>query len=465
VSIENSRITRSSKARWVGVAAVVVLQSSAPAFGAPPCDPEYEQCSCSVGDPHLITENGVPYDFQGAGEFILLRDPNGLEIQTRQTPVVSVSRPGGVDPHSGLASCVSLNTAVAVRLGKRRVSYGPKWSGPPEPTPSSLELRVDGKLETLGPGGLVYPDGSTILRTASPGGLMITFPDRSTLQVTPGWWPARSTWYLNFDIRRPKAPAACACPQGKFRRGGLLGAIPAGAWLPALPDGSSMGPKPSSLHDRYVALYQKFADSWRVNDQSSLFDYAPSTSTRTFTTRSWPPEQGACAIPKTLPDPPAKPEQPITETVATNACRNIADEDTRRFCIFDVKVTGDVDFAKTYVAGEKDRTGSTKITLNAAEESIDGTLMTFVAKVTPLRGAKGPPPTGTVHFWSEVIGAGLPGKVRTSVKLDAKGQATWSLANPLKVASHTIMALFEPAAGSGFVASSSQAFIHTVVKK
>ncbi len=39
------------------------------------------------GDPHLITADGTPYDFQSVGEFVALRDSDGLEIQTRQTPV------------------------------------------------------------------------------------------------------------------------------------------------------------------------------------------------------------------------------------------------------------------------------------------------------------------------------------------------------------------------------------------
>src|SRR5689334_19739495 len=136
VSIGKNMTTRSNKARWVGVAAAVALQSAAPAF-ADYCDVFICPPPCSNGDPHLRTENGVAYDFQGAGEFILLRDPNGLEIQTRQTPVAT-TRTTIAEQHSGLASCVSLNTAVAVRLGQHRVSYQPKWSGTLDPSPSSL---------------------------------------------------------------------------------------------------------------------------------------------------------------------------------------------------------------------------------------------------------------------------------------------------------------------------------------
>ena len=47
------------------------------------------------------------------------------------------------------------------------------------------------------------------------------------------------------------------------------------SWLPALPDGSSVDPMPQSIHDRFVKLYRKFADAWRVTDKTSLFDYAP----------------------------------------------------------------------------------------------------------------------------------------------------------------------------------------------
>lgn len=458
VSIKEIMATKPSKACWVGLAVAVVLQSSAPAL-ADYCDVFICPPPCTHGDPHLRTENGVAYDFQGAGEFILLRDPNGLEIQTRQTPVVSASRPTIPDPHTGLASCVSLNTAVAVRLGQHRVSYQPKWGGVPTPSPSSLELRVDGKLVTLAPSGLAYPDGSSIIPTASPGGLMITFPDKSVLQVTPGWWPVYSTWYLNLDVARPKDRSTCACQQpGKFARGGLLGAIPAGGWLPALPDGSSMGAKPSNPHDVYVALYQKFANAWRVNTRSSLFDYAPGTSTASFTTRNWPLEQGACAIPKTLPAPPANLDPPVTEAVATNACRDVTDPAARRFCIFDVSVTGNLDFAKTYVASQKDRAGLTKVTLTSAQDTtLELTPATFTVTVTSLAGAKSPP-AGQVHIWGDGY------QVQPPLKLDAKGQATWTN-NQIKPGVHSFMVTYEPAAGSGFVGSSSQPVGHTVQKK
>jgi lysyl endopeptidase len=55
---------------------------------------------------------------------------------------------------------------------------------------------------------------------------------------------------------------------------------------------------PATLHDRYVTLYDKFAKSWRVTKSNSLFDYAPGTSTATFTNLAWPVENAkTCTIP------------------------------------------------------------------------------------------------------------------------------------------------------------------------
>ena len=59
----------------------------------------------SVGDPHLRTHDGLWYDFQGAGEFVLVRSVDGAaEVQVRQEPPSD-------------ARMVTVNTAVAMRLG------------------------------------------------------------------------------------------------------------------------------------------------------------------------------------------------------------------------------------------------------------------------------------------------------------------------------------------------------------
>ena len=63
------------------------------------------------GDPHLVTYDGVKYDFQAKGEFVLSRGSVGdFEVQTRQQPRGN--------------SAVTLNKAVAFRVGTDRI--GPR---------------------------------------------------------------------------------------------------------------------------------------------------------------------------------------------------------------------------------------------------------------------------------------------------------------------------------------------------
>jgi hypothetical protein len=284
------------------------------------------------GEPHLTTMNGMHYDFQSVGEFVFLRN-SGMEVQTRQGPIPTTYNPGA-DPHDDLATCVSINTAVAARVGKHRVSYQPNLSGVPDP--SGLQLRVDGVLTMLGPGGINLVDGGRISRTMAPGGLEIDFPDGSNLLITPNWWDFLKIWYIDVDVVPTHDAAGIA---GSFAQ------APKDArsteWLPALPDGSSMGSMPAPLHDRFVALYQKFTDAWRVTSANSLFDYAPGTSTDTFTMKTWPPEHPACSLPGKIS------VAPLPEAVAKQICESVIADNAH--CVFDVTVTGNAGFVTTYL--------------------------------------------------------------------------------------------------------------------
>lgn len=385
------------------------------------------------GDPHLTTVEGVHYDFQGAGEFVTLRDPDGLEIQTRQSPIATTFFPGP-DAHDGLATCVSLNTAVAARVGKHRVSYEPNLSGVPDP--SGLQLRVDGVLKTLGPAGIDLGNGGRLAKTSALGGLEVDFADETALLVTPGFWgPPQNKWYLNVDVSHTPALE------------GVLGAIPPSSWLPALPDGSSMGPMPGALQDRYVDLYKKFADAWRVTDKNSLFDYAPGTSTDTFTMRNWPLEQPPCVVPN------AKPAEPASRLTALRACREVADDKTRNNCVFDVMVTGNPGFAKTYLASQQIVTGpaTTTTVYDHKDPTEVEDRVTFTATVQAGNGV----PVGMVQFMLDGVKVGQP------LPLDSRGQATWKTSS-LKPGKHKVAASYLPAPGSEFLPSTSADEEHTV---
>jgi hypothetical protein len=301
------------------------------------------------GDPHINTVDGVSYDFQSAGEFTLLRN-DFVEVQVRQSPVASTA-PLPPNAYTGLSSCVSLYSAVAVRMGKHRVTYQPKLLKGGIADPSDPQLRVDGKLVTLGEQGLDLEAedmsanalggfidltrSGRILRATGATGIEVLVADGSRVVVTAHYWNSMQLWYLNVNVYDTVATA------------GIMGQLASGSWLPALRDGSSLGAKPAGLHDRYVSLYGKFADSWRVGKQS-LFDYEPGTSTATFTDVTWPAENPkSCGVPgQTAP-------QAATQATAERACSGITDKTLHDNCVTDVMATGNLQFAEGYAVMQK----------------------------------------------------------------------------------------------------------------
>jgi hypothetical protein len=406
------------------------------------------------GDPHITPVDGVHYDFQSAGEFTALRG-GGLEIQTRQTPVATTSLPGA-NPYTGLATCVAVYSAVAARVCDHRVSYQPNISGVPDP--SGLQLRVDGKLTTLGPEGIDLRcgpvidsptrgaianllTGGRIVKSPAGDGIEIHYSDGTQLVVTPAWWPDQQKWYLNVNV------------YGTIATEGIFGKLAKDSWLPALPDSTSLGPKPGSLHQRYVDLYEKFADAWRVTDATSLFDYAPGTSTATFTLRSWPRESPqSCAIEG---EPSA---QPVDVSVAEKYCSAIVDKNMKADCVFDVSVTGHTGFAQTYQLTQQLQPGITETTVKDDKAPTrSGESVTFTATVVQKLSRGGGAPTGTVQFILD------GGRIGNPVTLDSNGRASWSTSS-LQVGKHQIVAQYIPTGWGGlFMASSSPEESHTVL--
>lgn len=284
------------------------------------------------GDPHIVTTNGTDYDFHAAGEFTALRNSaTGFELQTRQTPVVTGFR-AGPNPHTGLDGCVSVNTAAAVQLGKHRITYQPGDTGGRE----RMLLRVDGRPARLPARGLAIGGGRIV--TASSGtGVEVRAPDGSRVILTPLYWEGQGVWYLNVDVL--KTPA----------REGVMGHVRKGDWLPLAPDGSSFGAAPAALGDRHVLLNEKFADAWRVQAGASLFDYAPGTSSATYTDRSWPAAPGGvCSVPKVPAIGTRIKVVPLSPDRAKALCAALKDAHAQRQCFFDATVMGDLNLAKAY---------------------------------------------------------------------------------------------------------------------
>ena len=86
---------------------------------------------------------------------------------------------------------------------------------------------------------------------------------------------------------------------------------------------------------------------------TSLFDYAPGTSTATFTNEQWPVENPTrCDAP--LPGvAPGGPQKPLERNTAEQFCGRVTDKFRRNNCIQDVMVTGEAGFAKAYAQTEE----------------------------------------------------------------------------------------------------------------
>ncbi|MFI5258716.1 MAG: hypothetical protein ACHQ01_03780, partial [Candidatus Limnocylindrales bacterium] len=262
-------------------------------------------CSSSNGDPHLRTVNSFIYDFQGAGEFTLLRSADGsVDIQARQEPYESAIQTGW-----------AINTAIAARVGSHRV--GVYAIG------DTLQAHVDGQVVDLSSGPMDLGGGASI--STFKNGFAVDFPDGTMM------WTMSEGYGIFVQIK----PSATLAASGS----GLLGPIvPGGMGVPALPDGSQL-PVATSVTQRDDILYGQFADAWRVTDSTTLFDYDSGKSTASYTIKPYP----VAGKVVTLPDLSA-----AQTASGDSACSAISDSTLHDDCVFDVGVTGQNGFATGY---------------------------------------------------------------------------------------------------------------------
>jgi subtilisin family serine protease len=253
------------------------------------------------GDPHIKTVNGLFYDFQTGGEFVALRG-QGVEFQTRQRPV------------DGLP-WVSVNTAVAARVNKYRVSWQPGSGVTPDP--SGLQLRIDGVVTSLPAGGIALGVGGKVSPLGSTG-ITIDFPDGTKMTANAYFWSYGNVWYLNVRAYNTMATD------------GIMGVLKPNEWL-------SPG----------------FSDKWRVTKRvaarslsgslaraleegttnESLFDYDAEVTPDNFVSAPFPADK-------------VPPMDPKNVDLAKQVCARIKDEKLLKDCLFDVGTTGDPVFAE-----------------------------------------------------------------------------------------------------------------------
>jgi hypothetical protein len=201
--------------------AVVATESSAGGAMA--------NCSAAttVGDTHLTTLNGLMYDFQASGDFVLVQVDTDFVVQTRQV--------------SGAPTWpnASVNSAVATRMGKTKVAI----------CVASAGIFIDDNPTELGDGqSLSTPDGVDVTRRGNV--YFITSPRGNSVRAT-----VNPTW---IDVL---VGLGRCCTDVK----GLLANNNGNVNQIAARDGTVLT-NPFNFDE----LYHRYADSWRVSTNESL---------------------------------------------------------------------------------------------------------------------------------------------------------------------------------------------------
>ncbi len=264
------------------------------------------------GDPHLTSLDGLGYDFQAVGEFILLEATSGddITVQVRTTPI---------------NDAVSVISVMATEIDGNTIQIDEGADTP---------LTINGTAFTIDPldgpidvgGGQVYYDAAANMYT-------IVYP--SGEQVAVGVYDGFMNVCAFLNDTRPAGSVQGLLGNADGDRSNDL----------ALRDGTVL-PQPVDYDD----LYGQYADSWRIAESEALFDRATGETTADFTDTSYP------RVFVTLDDLPA---QLVADATAIVDAAGITDPILRQNAILDVALTGNTDFADSATALAADPEEST----------------------------------------------------------------------------------------------------------
>ena len=253
--------------------------------------------------------------FQAVGEFIGAESTtDDFELQVRTAPV-----PG--------SRVVSMAKAAAIRVGGDRITIYRTMTG--------YDARIDGVPATITPNPRTLPGGGTIGSYGNPMEAVIVGPDGTIVIVSAvGIWPE----YYRLTIQ-------LGLPASRLTH--MVGLL-----------GNADGEEADDVFTRaggqlqYPPVFQElhpgYADSWRISQAESLFDYGAGETTETFTDR-------------TFPDAPARPPDlpPAVRAAAEAQCDlfGIVVPEIRDNCVVDVGITGDPEFATSAATAQEAATG------------------------------------------------------------------------------------------------------------
>ena len=257
---------------------------------------------CVFGEPHLVTADGGRVDLQVAGEFVIARSPDGaFEIQARFEP-------------SRVVRTVTMTTAVSMKVGPDRVAfYRDPDSGDP-----SLAMIVNDQPIDRAQYSTTLPGGGVVERLGA--NARVVWPDGTQLGVD------LYAKFMNFSMQPEGALAASLVGLLGGRDGNVANDL-------TTRDGPVLDPESAGFQEQ---LHGPFADSWRIAQVDSLFDYREGETTDTFQLIEVPAEH------VTVDD-----LDPRTRADAEALCRamGVTSDPVLANCIFDVGMTGDPSFA------------------------------------------------------------------------------------------------------------------------
>lgn len=276
--------------------------SASPGPGSEQCEPPpppepCDDCPGAFGDPHLRTFDEVRYDLQAAGELTLVR-AGDLEVQVR------LGKRGRY---------ISVVTGVAMNVD------GSRFTLTQDPTsPTDYVARRDGQIVELSQDfSVLVGDGRSAL--TGPDEIVVEWGDGSRVTVVT----AATSLSVVVDLT----------PERRELADGLLGTANGD---PTDDLRTSGGESFEDADDDYDTLYGSIAESWRVSDATSLFDYDDGESTETYTDREFP---GRLFYNNDLSDE----DRSAAEAICRAA--GVTDPWILDSCILDVGATGDPSFA------------------------------------------------------------------------------------------------------------------------
>jgi len=254
------------------------------------------------GDPHLVTADGLRYDFHGVGEFIALRSvTDDFVIQARFAPVAAL--------RASKTSAVAMNVE-GDRVGAYLASGG-------------ISVRVNGELAeqtsswvTLPGGGRVQVDSTRLIAQWADDTTLWAYGFGDVIDVSMSIAPPRLT-----RLRGLLGDADGDLSNEYVTRDGVLIDVPT-----------------ESGETRRQALYDDFGETWRIAPEESLFDYLAGDSSEDYQQPGFPDTMIAI-------DDLGGSERAIAE----DRCRQagVTESPWLQECIFDVGFTGDPEWAES----------------------------------------------------------------------------------------------------------------------